>query len=305
MAIKFRFSVPTPTQAKSSSERKKPFFYLLSLASSLLPLASCFVLTPAALAQEAVFGVVKSEENANQWQGITTRLQAAGVAYCVVDLPSVRSTADLGDRTVLFLPNIETITPGQAIALEGWMSRGGRVIASGPVGNMSQPGVRQLLRSLLGAYWGFNLSSPSNLQPLRTKTQEWVRQNGLSGTVQGGVIIPASLTSKPAAVWKSKDSPPAVVTTDRSTVLGWNWGVNTAAPAALDSAWLRAALGRYIQLSPTVTSPGSAKTCPGTVVATAKAPTPKPTTPPRNIATNPPPTRQIAVAQTSQCCCNL
>ncbi|MBW4636842.1 MAG: family 10 glycosylhydrolase [Gloeocapsa sp. UFS-A4-WI-NPMV-4B04] len=298
MAIKFRFSVPTPLQAKSKSERRKnPFFYLLSVASCLLPLASYFVLVPAALAEEAVFGVVKSDENANQWQGITTRLQAAGVAYCVVDLPSVRSTADLGDRTVLFLPNIETITPGQAIALEGWMSRGGRVIASGPVGNMSQPGVRQLLRSLLGAYWGFNLTTPSNLQPLRTKTQEWVRQNGLSGTIQGGVIIPASLTSKPAAVWQSKDSPPAVVTTDRSTVLGWNWGVNTAAPAALDSAWLRAALGRYIQLSPTATSPSSAKNCPGTVVATAKAPTPKPTTPPRNAAINQaPPTRQVAVA---------
>lgn len=58
------------------------------------------------------------------------------------------------------------------------MSRGGRIVASGPVGTKSQPGVRQLLGSLLGAYWGFNLGTPTMLQPLRTNNQEWVRQAG-------------------------------------------------------------------------------------------------------------------------------
>jgi len=315
MLIKFRFSALLPKLVPvkpSLEERKNSFFYLLPSSLSklclgmLLPVASCLVLPPAAKAENAVFGVVKSQENANQWTGITTRLQAAGVDYCVVDLASVRSTADLGDRTVLFLPNIETLTPAQAIALEEWMSRGGRVIASGPVGNMSQPGVRQLLRSLLGAYWGFNLSTPSNLQPLRTKTQEWARQNGLSGTVQGGVVIPASLTSKPAAVWQSKDSPPAVVTTERSIVLGWHWGVN-AASAQLDSAWLRAALSRYIQPASATTTAASPKNCNGAMVATANVPKPEPSTPSRNTVTregsressvgsSPLPAPQVAVA---------
>lgn len=173
-------------------------------------LAFNFLLFPASVrAEQAVLGVVKSEENANQWTEITSRLRVAGVPYCVIELPTVRSAADLSDRPVVFLPNIETITPAQAIALEEWMSRGGRVIASGPVGNLSQPGVRQLLRSLLGAYWGFNLSTPSNLQPLRTNTQEWVRQAGNDGVVLGGVVIPTGINSKPAAIWQSKDNPPA------------------------------------------------------------------------------------------------
>lgn len=287
MLIKFRFSVlPTLVQAKPKLEKSKnSFFSDLPFASVprfclgiILPL---LVSLPTVGAETTGFGVVKSEENTNEWTGITKRLQATGVSYCVVDLASVKSAVDLGDRPVLFLPNIEVLTPVQAIALEEWMSRGGRVITSGPIGNMSQPGVRQLLRSLLGAYWGFSLSTPSNLQPLRIKTQEWVRQNGLSGTVQGGVVIPASLTSKPAAVWQSKDSPPAVVTTERSTVLGWYWGV--AASAELDSAWLKAALDRYSQPA-AVTTTAAPKNCNGAVV-TANAPKPKPPTPPKSTAT--------------------
>ena len=295
MSIKFRFFalIPKLVQVKPSLSRKNPLYLLPSslirICLGVLPLASYLMLLPAARAENAVFGVVKSQENANQWTGITTRLQATSVGYCVVDLASVRSAADLGSSPVLFLPNIETLTPGQVLALEKWMSGGGRVIASGPVGNLSQPGVRQLLRSLLGAYWGFSLSKPSNLQPLRTKTQEWVRQNGLSGTVQGGVVIPASLTSKPAAVWQSKDSPPAVVTTERSTVLGWNWGVD-AASSELDSAWLRAALSRYIQPQAATAIAGAPKNCGGTV-ATANPPQPKPTTRRQS-----PPTPQVAVA---------
>lgn len=145
MPIKFCLSALLPTLV-----RAKPL-----LAPGCFFLTFNFLLFPClAQAEQAVLGVVKSEENASQWTGITKRLQVAGVDYCVVDLPSVRSAADLGSRTVLFLPNVETLTPAQAIALEEWMSRGGRVIASGPTGNLSQPGVRQLLRSLLGAYWG-------------------------------------------------------------------------------------------------------------------------------------------------------
>ncbi len=303
MSIKF-LVLPKLVRIKPSLVRKNPLSLLPSslvrICLGMLPLASYLMLLPVARAENAVFGVVKSQENANQWTGITTRLQATSVGYCVVDLASVKSAADLGSSPILFLPNIETLTPGQALALEAWMSRGGRVIASGPVGNLSQPGVRQLLRSLLGAYWGFSLSKPSNLQPLRTRNQEWVRQNGLSGTVQGGVVIPASLTSKPAAVWQSKDSPPAVVTTERSTVLGWNWGVD-AASSELDSAWLRAALSRYIQPSTATVLAGAPKNCGGTVVATANPSQSKPTTPPKNTAIREasrqsPPTPQVAVA---------
>ncbi|WNN88860.1 family 10 glycosylhydrolase [Gloeocapsopsis dulcis] len=232
---------------------------------------------PAIAAEPSVLGVVKSQENTAQWQGITERLQAAKVAYCVIDLENVRNVTDLSALPVVFLPNIATISPTQAIALEEWISQGGKVIASGPVGNMSQPGVRQLLRSLLGAYWGFEMNQPSQVQPLRINTQNWVRQPGLAGTIHGGVVIPASLTSKPAAIWQSKDTPSAVVTTERSTVLGWQWGTDTAAPVAMDSAWLRAAVSRYVPLSnaPTPTP----KNCNGSAVAISP-PTPTAIAPP-------------------------
>ena len=226
MAIKWRFLGPPA-----------PLLLLLLL---LFP--------SSAAAQQAVLSVVKSQENTNQWQGITTRLQVAGVSYCVIDLAVVKSAADWGSTAVLFLPNVETLTPTQAIALETWMRQGGRVISSGPVGNLSQPGVRQLLRSLLGAYWGFSLSTSSTLEPLKTTSQEWLHQTGLAGTVTGGVVIPASLTSQPAAFFSSQSSSLAVVTTDQSTFLGWRWGVDASSSVELDSAWLRAILSHYTQV---------------------------------------------------------
>lgn len=196
-------------------------------------------------AAPGVLGVVKTQENANQWEGITTRLGLSGVAYCVVDLQQVRQAADLAGTQVLFLPNVETLSAVQVQAIQEWMGKGGRAIASGPLGTLSQANVRSQLRSLFGAYWAFGLQSPSTLAPGTAKNQGWVQQNGLAGTAQGGVIIPAGLTSQTAAVWKSVENPPAVVTTDRSVFLGWRWGVDTASSPNLDSAWLRASLNRY------------------------------------------------------------
>ncbi len=91
-----------------------------------------FNILPAVAATETVISVIQSRENANQWKGITTRLEEAGVNYCVIPLNSIRNTADWGSRTVLLLPNVETLTPSQAISLEEWVSKGGSVIASGP-----------------------------------------------------------------------------------------------------------------------------------------------------------------------------
>ena len=251
-------------------------------AFCLLPLAFCLLHLPASAAEPPVLRVVKSQENANQWSGITTRLQAVGVNYCVIDLTAIEHAADLGSTGVMFLPNVEMLSPAQAIALESWMSQGGRIIASGPVGNLSSPGVRQLLQSMLGAYWGFTLSTSSHLQTLPTDEERWVRQPGLTGTAHGGAMIPTGIGSQSVARWQS-DQSPAVVTTNHSTVLGWRWGVDAASPASLDSAWLRAALSRYTKLSDTATSNG--QNCNGTPdtadIATANpSPPPHPPTAP-------------------------
>jgi len=105
--------------------------------------------------------VVKSEENTNQWTGITTRLQVA-VAYCVIDPPAVKSAADLGDRVKVVFPNdFDTGTSNRARRMDepGWAGNCQRSRRQ-----PSQPGVRQLLRSL-GAYWDSASASRPNCNP--------------------------------------------------------------------------------------------------------------------------------------------
>jgi uncharacterized lipoprotein YddW (UPF0748 family) len=247
---------------------------------------------PAKAAPDANLTIIYSQENANQWGGITNRLQAAGVNYCVVSLDSIRTAADLGERRVLFLPNVETISPAQAIALEEWMSKGGRLIASGPVGTTSAPGVRQLMRALLGGYWGFSLNSVQKIQPSKIKvTQDWAK-GGVFGQARGGVVISDESTGQPAAIWDTKDNSTAVLTTERSTLFGWRWGVDTAAASELDSGWLKAALTRHMQLPP-----GAARTISGgaTRCVTSIAALPKPSTNFSSIPSNTQPFEAVRV----------
>jgi len=272
---------------KIKSKIKHAGFLIVNF--NLLIFNSLVILPAMAAPEEPVLSVVQSEENANQWTGITNRLQAAGVNYCVIPLANVRSAADWGERRVLLLPNVETLNPSQIIALEEWMSKGGRLIASGPVGSLSAPGVRQLLRSLLGGYWGFSLNEIQQLQPSKSKTQEWANRSELFGKVRGGVVIPDDMGSQSAAVWNTQDSPTAVVTTERSTFFGWRWGVDTASAPELDNAWLKAALNRYLsgpinQRQKKVE--GGSPTCATSVVATREpiseknTPSPTPSLPP-------------------------
>jgi uncharacterized lipoprotein YddW (UPF0748 family) len=188
--------------------------------------------------------VVQSRENAGQWTGITNRLQTMGVKYCAIPITSIKSFRDWGDRKVLFLPNVEVLSPAQAIALEEWVSKGGRVIVSGPVASLSASGVRQLMQNLLGAYWGFPLNEAQRLQPPKENGQDWARQSQLFGAAHGGVIVKNESVADTAAVWDGKDAPAAVVTTERSIFLGWRWGVDTASNTELDTAWLKAAINR-------------------------------------------------------------
>ncbi|OUL29345.1 family 10 glycosylhydrolase [Nostoc sp. 106C] len=255
---------------------KKAGFFIFNL--QFLLLNGLGILPAIAADEEPVLSIVYSQDNTNQWTGITNRLQAAGVKYCVIPLDAVRSSADWGDRRVLFLPNVETLTPTQAIALEEWMSKGGRLIASGPVGSLSAPGVRQLLRTLLGGYWGFSLGDTQQLQPAKTKLpQEWSNQDQLFGKVHGGVVIPDNL-SAPAAVWNAKDNPAAVVTTDHSTFLGWRWGVDAVAAADVDNAWLKASLERHTKLPPSASRKieGGSPACSTSVAVASTTPKPQP-----------------------------
>jgi uncharacterized lipoprotein YddW (UPF0748 family) len=255
--------------------------FLLNLQFIIFHLLS----VPATAASDTNLTIIYSQENANQWSGITNRLQAAGVNYCIVSLDSIRTANDWGERRVLFLPNIESLSPGQVIALEEWMSKGGRLIASGPVGTTSAPGVRQLIRALLGGYWGFSLDGVQRIKPSKAKvTQDWAKA-GIFGQVRGGVVIPDESVGQTAALWDTKDNSTAVLTTERSTFFGWRWGTDTVAANELDSAWLRAAIDRHMQLPPgakkTVT--GGATNC---VTSVAELPKSSPSKPVNTVASN-------------------
>lgn len=238
---------------------KKIGFFIFPL--QLIIFNSVSILAAKAAAEKPVLSVVQSQENAEHWAGITKRLESIGVEYCVIPLASVKNVADWGDRRILFLPNIETLTPTQAIALEEWTSKGGNLIASGPVGSLSTPGVRQLLKTLLGGYWGFSLQDKQPLKPPTKTTYSWVNNRGLFGSVHGGVLIPNNTSSQAVAVWNSAGNPAAVVSTERSTLLGWRWGANTVSTTELDSAWLKAALNRYSSSNSTKKIAGGSPNC--------------------------------------------
>ncbi|MEA5620025.1 glycoside hydrolase family 10 protein, partial [Cronbergia sp. UHCC 0137] len=219
-----------------------------------------------------MLSVVKSETNANDWPTIANRLKSMGVKYCVIPLEKVRNPADWGKQRVLFLPNVEKLTPVQAIALEKWTKQGGYLIASGAVGKLSPPGVRNIVRSLLGGYWGFNLNVTQQLQPKNIQIQDGNTPSALTGNVLGGVIIPNDPNHQ-AAIWDDQNRSTAVITTNRSTFFGWYWGKNTISNSQLDRDWLQAALNRYLK-SPSNIQVQETFSCPWAIATPSKTPSP-------------------------------
>ena len=240
------------TETFSQSQKIRFFTFLQrvligTLASTLLNL---FILFPTPSFAEVVLGVVRSSENSPDWVKITTRLWESGIAYKPINLEQIKSVADLAGVNVLFLPNIENLTPAQLKVLEAWASQGGRLIASGPVGRSSPALVRQSLRSLLGAYWAFPLTQRAALQPRTrcrdlacTASSNWVPAAQQNASVQGGVLIPADANSQTVATWKDSSGSSAAIATDRATYLGWRWGSDGS--ATVDKAWLRASIARW------------------------------------------------------------
>ncbi|MDF0555194.1 family 10 glycosylhydrolase [Kamptonema sp. UHCC 0994] len=219
-----------------------------TLASSLVNL---LVLLPSPGLTESVLGVVRSSDNSADWIKITTRLWESGIGrYKPINLEDIKSATDLAGVSVLFLPNIETLSAVQVKAIEEWMKQGGRLIATGPVGRSSPALVRQSLRSLLGAYWAFPLTQATTPEPrIRCRdiackvSTNWVPPEQANATVKGGVLIPADMNSQTAAIWKQSDGSSAVVASDRATYLGWRWG--TDGSPELDRIWMQASLTRW------------------------------------------------------------
>jgi uncharacterized lipoprotein YddW (UPF0748 family) len=214
--------------------------------------------------QSVTFGVVRSSDNAADWEGITARLQAAQIPYQVIDLDHIDQVSDLQGIEVLFLPNITLLTSTQVIALGAWLNGGGRLIVSGAVGDRSGAGVQQALQSLLGGYWASTLSEPTSVDIDTSAQQSWLSDLPSEDVeLTGGVLMPTGLTSQTVVTWQGEyvqapnlllgtglegqyyNAAPAVLTTERTTFLGWAWGSEESGSVEFDGSWLRAAVSRF------------------------------------------------------------
>lgn len=206
-------------------------------------------------------GVVRSSGNSDQWDSITTHLNRANLPYQTLEWRQIRQISDLANVTVLFLPSVDSISNRQVGTLRAWVENGGHLIVSGPTGTSSSTNVQNELRSLLGAFWAFSLSHPTELQLVSSRDSEWTDAVEAANLTAGGVIIPIGLSSRAVAIWTDlspddrRNAPSsagislqrsaAVVTTPQTTFLGWEWGGQMTGFLDFDIAWFKAAIARY------------------------------------------------------------
>jgi uncharacterized lipoprotein YddW (UPF0748 family) len=258
--------------------------------------------------RSVVLGVVRSSDNAAEWQAITARLRALGSNYQIIDWEQVQRGSDFAPVTVMFLPNVETISSEQLLALQAWLSNGGRLVVSGAIGHQSSLGVQQALRSLLGAYWAFPLPQSARLQPVSRYSQDWVQQGEVNRSILGGALVPSGFSSETVATWQDIPAPDsrnparqelnaaAIVVSERTIFLGWQWGSDPGM-SEFDSRWLGAAIDHYGTLQPTASPPAASPPTASPPTASAAIPsTPisgaAPTLPqpvPPTLPTPPPP----------------
>jgi uncharacterized lipoprotein YddW (UPF0748 family) len=237
---------------------------------------------------QVVLGVVRSGDNAANWQQIITRLEAIGIPYQVIDWERVGQNTRFDGISVLFLPDILHVSAEQVLALQSWVNRGGNVIASGRTGTNGSAGVRRAFQSLLGAYWESSLATPVTLQPVSLNSHRWLREGDTQSLILGGNLIPTGLGSQSVATWRTEGAVPveqaqsgqaesgqaegtttntvAIVTTRQTVFLGWQWGHPNNSVAEFDGQWLAAALNRFQNALPMseVASPSAASAAPPT-----------------------------------------
>ncbi|WP_245788942.1 glycoside hydrolase family 10 protein [Spirulina major] len=221
--------------------------FLRRVVLRILPGSLLLMTVPAAaIAQDLSLTVVRDPSNQTQWSGITRRLQALDVAYCVLegtDLHPQRLPQPA--NAVMVLANISALNASQGMAIAAWLQQGGRIIATGNTGSLAPEAVKTQLQTLLGATWGFPLTTPTALQLNATLP---VPALPLATPLQGAAILPTDGKSRVLAHWQTQRSTPAIVATDQTVFLGWRWGNDQVASVNTDVAWFEALLQQYGRL---------------------------------------------------------
>ncbi|MFO7030292.1 hypothetical protein B9T07_09645 [Limnospira fusiformis CCALA 023] len=234
-----------------ASSRKYPLTAILT--GIIINLSAWF---PGLVKAETILGVVRSPLPTADWNSVESRLQSSRINYQTIDIDNLNSAEALQGLRVLFLPNVEVMTTDQIRILEQWVQQGGRLIASGTVGNRSTPLARERLRTLIGSYWAFPLSNPAAPITQSDRCQDQICRNitnwaptvNTSGNVAGGVLIPATQASYTAGVWQGSSASAAAIATTQAIYLGWYWGRGES--PEVDTAWLQAAINRDSAATP-------------------------------------------------------
>jgi uncharacterized lipoprotein YddW (UPF0748 family) len=222
------------------------FKVLLKIISSLTFLFLWELSFNKAVSSQTIqLGVVKTEENTVQWEEITNRLGGMNIDYCTIEFSRLSQQLPQSKLNTVFFPNVKTWTSLEVRTLEEWVNQGNRVIVSGETGIRSTLDLKNRLRSLLGAYWGFSLTTNTNLTPVTVQQQDWLNNLPPSVPIRGGAVIPFGLNSHTAAVWNTSGSLPAIVMGDRSVFIGWEWGQDQVSSAVVDQFWLKGILASY------------------------------------------------------------
>jgi uncharacterized lipoprotein YddW (UPF0748 family) len=246
-----------------------------SMPVSAEPRTESEQMTQAQVQEAIALGVVRSSSNSAHWETITTQLSAANLSYQPLEWRQIRQVSDLVNVRILFLPSVESISTRQVNILREWVDNGGHLIVSGPIGISSAANVQNELRSLLGAFWAFSLTQPTELQLASISSSEWIEAMEAANLTDGGIIVPTGLSSRTIATWteitpddrrNASDSldfslrgSAAVVSTPQTTFLGWEWGSQTSGVPEFDAVWLKAAIARS---QPTTSSRTTAQPTP-------------------------------------------
>jgi uncharacterized lipoprotein YddW (UPF0748 family) len=205
--------------------------------------------------------VVRDAESGQNWQAIATQLEGTDVAYNVLNRSDLTAESLAGVK-VLFLPNQANLDSNQLQALTAWVEdRDGKLILSGAIGNHWPAAQQQQLRELVGAYWASDRAEMTPVAATPYPGNGWTEVVEATTPIRGGDLVPVSSLSRLAATWSNSlggqpsdtqllgakpfDSDVAVVSTDQSIYLGWDWGSQPGDGAAVDRQWLTAAVDRF------------------------------------------------------------
>ncbi|MEO0852372.1 MAG: family 10 glycosylhydrolase, partial [Cyanobacteria bacterium J06648_11] len=192
--------------------------------------------------------VVRDTDSNQKWKQIEQQLQQANVEYQVLERQDL-DLYELSDAQVLFLPNAVQLTSDQLESVETWMKdEGGKLIVSGPVNQALSAEAKGKFRELAGAYWGEAIDAASPVTPTNYPGNDWAQTVPAGGEIEGGELVPAGMLSRLSATWQSATGRPvAVVSTQNSIYLGWNWGDRPFDPeqVEVDVQWMNAALNRF------------------------------------------------------------